>query len=251
MAAACSALTALLYQLLNTTFHTPGDYIASYGLPFVLPLILVPWIVTVLLRSTSRLYERTRQLETEMELRHEAEARLESLATVDDLTGVANRRAFFEHAAAVAAELAADQRAATVAVLDLDHFKQLNDTRGHAAGDAALRACGAAMRRTIAFQGIVGRLGGEEFGILLDTEDTAEAHRILEALRENIVEGAEVTTSIGATDWGWDEGIDSALARADAALYRAKQAGRDRLILTLRTDPEAEFPSDRERVARH
>lgn len=173
--------------------------------------------------------------------RKRMEAALQAMATTDDLTGLANRRCFL---ACLDEELARLQRDGTqraaVLMLDLDHFKQINDAFGHAAGDVALRHCAALLRDSLRKFDKVGRLGGEEFAILLSGADLAAAQGFAERLRQKIAETPLihdsrvilVMVSIGvATMRAQDTSVDAALGRADAALYQAKKQGRNRVAI--------------------
>lgn len=159
---------------------------------------------------------------------------LESLVIRDPLTGVANRRSMeVELADALKGHLARDEPA-TVAVLDLDHFKLVNDRYGHDAGDRAIRGFTDRVQSCIRKRDRLFRLGGEEFVLLLPGTDYSGARVALEKVRdavqaEPLVDELRITTSIGAAvlepadDWPrW-------LARADSALYQAKDEGRDRV----------------------
>jgi len=154
------------------------------------------------------------------------------LATIDALTGTLNRRAFFEAAADLRRS---DDALDAVAIFDIDRFKQINDTYGHAAGDVAIQAVANVARDRI---GIVGRLGGEEFGILLPGRSVKDAASLCESMRiavaatglPQIDADLKVTCSFGAGEWRRDESIDEALKRADIALYAAKSGGRNRVI---------------------
>ncbi|MBS0457605.1 MAG: GGDEF domain-containing protein, partial [Proteobacteria bacterium] len=131
-------------------------------------------------------------------------------------------------------------RDASVIAIDLDHFKQINDNHGHAAGDAALKAAVAACQKHLRSVDIFGRLGGEEFGILLPDCVPERAVDIAEAMRGEVaaIAGAQggtgfpVTASFGVTAARW-AGYDLVhlLAQADSALYQAKREGRDRVVL--------------------
>jgi diguanylate cyclase (GGDEF)-like protein len=165
---------------------------------------------------------------------------LERASVTDALTGLANRRGF--DAAATAALQACQRRGepAAIVMLDLDHFKRINDGFGHAAGDAVLRGVSDALRRHLRASDIAGRLGGEEFAILCPatTADQAArlAERILGEIRRAVPHpagaGATVTTSAGIAQLErLDLGLDPALSAADRALYAAKNAGRDRVML--------------------
>lgn len=171
--------------------------------------------------------------------RKRMEAELHVLASTDPLTGLANRRQFMIW---VEDELARIKRFgqtdASLLMLDLDHFKRINDSHGHAAGDAVL----CAFARTIAGQlrqtDRAGRLGGEEFAILLVGTDLDGAEEFAERLRQetaamrvaSVAETLHVTVSIGISALHPDDASpDAVLHRADAALYRAKEAGRNRI----------------------
>jgi diguanylate cyclase (GGDEF)-like protein len=158
---------------------------------------------------------------------------LVKLATTDFLTGLPNRRAFFEKAAH-APERALRGEPLSVLMLDLDHFKQINDTHGHEAGDQVLRAVSSELAT---MPGLAGRLGGEEFASLLgkrldDAMETAELVR--EAIGNLVVRSNDVsvpvTCSIGVTEWEPGDTIDALLRRADVALYEAKRSGRNRVV---------------------
>ncbi|WP_320672273.1 GGDEF domain-containing protein [Patulibacter defluvii] len=171
----------------------------------------------------------------------DARAQLRHDAEHDDLTGVLTRRSALARARRMARE---EQLVASVAVLDLDHFKAINDGHGHATGDRALAATGRTIRHALRDSDVIGRLGGEEFLIVLPGCDRQRAAaiigRLLTALRETRVPeapGLRMTASVGIAELGDDEErLTAALARADAALYRAKAAGRDRIRVA---DPEA------------
>jgi diguanylate cyclase (GGDEF)-like protein/PAS domain S-box-containing protein len=168
------------------------------------------------------------------------ERSLVHLAATDPLTGLANRRHFLDQ---MALALARQQRHDTVTallMLDLDWFKKVNDRYGHATGDEVLRHVAAVMTTSLRRIDLLGRLGGEEFAILLPDTEADGAHEFAERLRQRVTaqpartESGEirVTLSIGVTPFSPQDGdIDAILARADRALYRAKENGRDRAEL--------------------
>lgn len=171
--------------------------------------------------------------------RKRLEAELLALANSDFLTGLANRRQFMEK---LADELARLQRGegqqAGVLMLDLDHFKRINDGYGHAAGDEVLRHFGVLASHDLRRIDTVGRIGGEEFAIILPGADAPAAEAFAERLRKRVAaaavsvgeESIRFTVSIGvAVATARDTDVDSALSRADQALYLAKQRGRDRV----------------------
>jgi diguanylate cyclase (GGDEF)-like protein len=128
-----------------------------------------------------------------------------------------------------------------VAVLDIDRFKAINDTYGHATGDAAVTAFAQVVRAQVRDVDTLGRLGGDEFGLVLPDADLGSAAAVLERVRTALTEassllaGHEVamTMSAGVTDAGRDgDTVDVLLARADSALYVAKEQGRNRVVTT-------------------
>ena len=173
----------------------------------------------------------------ELELRR-ANAELRRLAATDPMTGAANRRSFFTLAKKELARARRRKHPTTVLILDIDHFKQVNDTYGHEAGDRAIVALAGAAARTLRREDIFARLGGEEFAALLPETDSAAAYGLAERLRSTIKEvsiegpngpfGIAVSIGLSAVDPA-DSTIDAALRRADAALYEAKRNGRDRV----------------------
>jgi diguanylate cyclase (GGDEF)-like protein len=167
-------------------------------------------------------------------------AELQHLATTDLMTGVNNRHQFLS---LLYHEFARGRRykaPLSLMVLDLDFFKQINDGYGHAAGDAALKTFATAATDCLRGMDVIGRLGGEEFGILLPSTAVDQAEAVAERIRVAVAKIAidtdlgtvRFTTSIGvAQSQEEDESVDVLLARADAALYAAKAAGRNRVVV--------------------
>lgn len=247
-ALASLAVCAVTYWATGVQPESPMEGIVAYGLPVVVPFILAPLVLWQILRLAAALHERSQQLETEVRLRRRAEARLAVLVTTDELTQVPNRRAFFARAGEIASGTG---QISTVAVLDIDRFKLLNDTHGHAAGDEALRDGAAVLRRRIDDVGVVARLGGEEFGIIVPGRDPSEVLPLLDEIRLSFAQvRSGLTASIGASDWRPGESIDPALARADAALYRAKQRGRNRVEISRSDESGGGIATDLAPVAR-
>ncbi|XKE44476.1 diguanylate cyclase [Halomonas organivorans] len=170
--------------------------------------------------------------------RKEEEARTRALVTTDMLTGLLNRRGFFANGRAVMAYAARHHHRVAVAMLDLDHFKALNDTYGHAAGDIALQCFARTCRDCLRPYDLIARLGGEEFAIMLADGDPEEAWRVFERLRRRVAEaelalGGEtlhITVSLGLAFLEPDGDLNEVLGRADRALYRAKREGRNRVV---------------------
>jgi diguanylate cyclase (GGDEF)-like protein len=163
---------------------------------------------------------------------------MQRLASSDGLTGVMNRRAFMEAAQLEFARARRYGRPCALLMLDLDHFKDINDTHGHAAGDAVLRESCAAWRILLRDQDMLGRVGGEEFCALLPETPREGARLVAERMRSAVsalrFKGGQgsfaATASIGLSEvLEGDEQLGQPLERADRALYLAKQRGRDRV----------------------
>jgi diguanylate cyclase (GGDEF)-like protein len=166
-------------------------------------------------------------------------AQVHELATIDALTGIANRRHFFE-AARREVTAAQDRHASLAAImLDIDHFKRINDTHGHQVGDDVIRGVVERLRRHTRDSDVLARYGGEEFVLLLPnagshTSETAERLRA-EVARTPVqtrIGPVDVTISVGAAYlWPSDDGLDALLGRADECLYSAKQNGRNQVVV--------------------
>jgi diguanylate cyclase (GGDEF)-like protein len=155
----------------------------------------------------------------------------------DSLTSLPNRRAFEEELAREMARASRSLTPLSVAILDVDRFKAVNDRHGHAAGDEVLRAVSARVAGALRAGDLVSRIGGEELALLLPGADLATAAEIAERVRKTIEEtpigvaggSLSVTVSIGCALLAAGEAAPALLARADARLYDAKQAGRNRV----------------------
>lgn len=178
---------------------------------------------------------------TDITERKQMESRLRLLATTDDLTGCLNRRAFFTAAEQELERAVRYGGAVSVLMVDLDHFKNINDRFGHAVGDRALKAAAAVMAEGLRDNDALGRLGGEEFAVLLPETALDGAMPVAERLRAAVaalevpLDGGDIlrlTASLGAAERLPDESApDQLLARADCALYRAKAEGRNRVMV--------------------
>lgn len=167
------------------------------------------------------------------------EAELRTSARTDSLTGLANRRALFDAAEAAVSTAREKSEPLTALMIDIDHFKTINDRLGHAAGDQVLRSV--AQRAAEAIDdGLIARIGGEEFAAILPVAAPEEAERVAERLRAAIAAGPietgeggrlDVTISVGgAFLMGQDASAERLIERADRALYRAKEAGRNKIV---------------------
>ncbi|HVA07681.1 MAG TPA: GGDEF domain-containing protein, partial [Acidimicrobiales bacterium] len=186
-------------------------------------------------------------------LRVMAETQLQ--AATDSLTGLFNRRTFEEKVSAVRRET----ESVSVAMLDLDHFKVLNDTYGHETGDRALVLFAQALRESFRLQDLCCRYGGEEFAVAFPSCTAAQARNALDGFRSRISAAITVaglpafTVSAGIVDVKVHENLLNALVRADAALYQAKQGGRDQVVVHDGEGEavcEAEFQFDRADASR-
>ena len=171
-------------------------------------------------------------------------AATQALSSTDPLTGLWNRRFLVQQAPRVWRQARRDGMRVTAMVLDLDHFKRLNDAHGHAAGDAVLRAVADSLVSTVRPADVLARTGGEEIVVLGLVSDAAEAHHLAERLRVAVSssstdDGHRVTASIGIALTRPVDGEDTTDAlwklvdRADVAMYDAKQQGRDRVAAVL------------------
>ncbi len=162
-------------------------------------------------------------------------SRLETLLHEDPLTGLFNRRYVLTRLSGLISGARRHGRPLSVAMADIDFFKPLNDEYGHEAGDAALVALALALRERLRAEDEVGRLGGEEFLILLPDADERAAAAVAESVRASVealrigLDGLDlsVTISVGWATWDREEDVDELLRRADIALYEAKRAGRN------------------------
>jgi diguanylate cyclase (GGDEF)-like protein len=173
------------------------------------------------------------------EAQHAQEMTLAEIAYTDALTGLANRRAFFLQADAAFAIARRYQRPLALLMVDLDHFKQINDRYGHAAGDVVLARTAACLRQSLRDADLPARLGGEEFVVMLPETSLASAMAAAERIRETLAQasiehdgqGIAVTASIGVATLQSDSAdIASILSAADQALYEAKARGRNRVV---------------------
>jgi diguanylate cyclase (GGDEF)-like protein len=171
--------------------------------------------------------------------------RMRTLAMTDELTGLPNRRALLARLAALIQR--PETPACSMLIIDVDHFKSINDRHGHPIGDEALRQLSASLRESVREPAFAGRLGGEEFALVLPNSTIDEALATAEALRQRVhaldlarwLADRRITVSIGITTAApGSDSLSSVLRRADAALYAAKHAGRN----CVRSDPPLDDP---------
>jgi diguanylate cyclase (GGDEF)-like protein len=181
--------------------------------------------------SSEELGARLRAAERILSMQHE----LIRLATIDPLTGLCNRRGFFEHAIEACARVVPPDGSLSAIILDIDNFKRVNDSYGHEAGDEAIRICARTARLE---EAVTGRLGGDEFALLLERKPLPQAIEIAENLRMKLAarpfdtgkDRITLTWSVGVGEGRPGDTVDQILARADAALYDAKLGGRNRVV---------------------
>ncbi|WP_287277649.1 MULTISPECIES: GGDEF domain-containing protein [Ralstonia] len=223
---------------LGALFHIARAVAGGFGVPQMALLDPSPWnvlflglaIVTLPCLSTGMVM-----------LAHDQLARrMEQLASIDELTGALMRRAFIEKANAVLRETVAKGKPVSIAILDIDEFKAVNDAFGHAVGDRTLRHVASVVTARLRSSDLFGRLGGEEFAIICVEAQKADAAVLIDELRLAVegspIEGVRCTFSAGVECVMPGDTLEVALARADAALYLAKATGRNRVV----TAPEVE-----------
>lgn len=167
------------------------------------------------------------------------EIELRKLATTDPLTGLPNRRYFVERLEQEFTRFQRYGQPTAVLMLDIDHFKRVNDTHGHAVGDQVLKRFALVCQRLVRRSDVLGRLGGEEFAVLLPCCDLEAAVELAERIRQAVSvlspdedEAVNITVSIGVAVFDPAiKSVDAVLGLADRALYSAKQAGRDRVVV--------------------
>ncbi|WP_375263950.1 GGDEF domain-containing protein [Palleronia sp.] len=158
---------------------------------------------------------------------------LAAMAVTDILTGVSNRAGFHERA-----EAAATGCDDVIMMVDIDHFKQINDRHGHPVGDLCLREVARSLQSQLRHEDVIGRVGGEEFAIMLIATVPEKVRNVGERIAKGILmqvpeSGVEVkiTLSVGASLWSSGGSLECAIKKADDALYRAKRSGRARMVI--------------------
>lgn len=161
---------------------------------------------------------------------------LRQMSVTDPLTGVHNRRGWYEVAVPLIAQTNRLDQPLALLMLDLDHFKQINDTHGHSVGDQALQLMGRVLSQGRRGSDVVARLGGEEFAVLLPMADQAAAHSLDQRLRNLLADMAPSTLPCALNFSSGlamlqrpGESLEQLMTRADAALYSAKHSGRGQI----------------------
>lgn len=228
VALAC-ALGYFLIEWTSTHFAGREHIIIFNVLTWLGALLYVAYFVSVLRRS------------------HEHE---HELARTDHLTGVTNRRSFYEAAQIEISRARRHRLPFTVAYVDIDNFKRLNDSFGHATGDAVLRAVTQAMVGSIREIDLVGRLGGDEFAVLLPETGEEAARAVVSRLHRSLVATTEenrwpITFSVGVVTWTTPpRTVDTMIKQADDTMYEVKNAGKNQVAhLTVSGEPAPVTPS--------
>ena len=223
-------LTMLWMTHTDAKRYPPQEELAYFVIAATM-LVAVAYLAGLLSRLRKKLKLQTMELA-------DALARIQDMATRDELTQLINRRQMADMMTNEAARRDRTGAALCLAVIDIDHFKRVNDTLGHAAGDAVLRCFAEQALATVRRNDVLARWGGEEFLLLLPGTDMNAAQAVLERMRlrvhESVLHGNEpatpVTFSAGLAESPAGESIDAAIERADKAMYRAKREGRDRIV---------------------
>jgi diguanylate cyclase (GGDEF)-like protein len=212
----------------------------AYPLSGLRSAVLLGSIATLVGLAIQDLVTSLRAREAE---REDLLGRLREQASTDELTGLANLRAWNRRLDAALAQAARSGEPLAVGLLDIDHFKRINDTRGHAAGDKLLRELSGALDAGVRPGDVLARLGGDEFAVLLPGCSSSEAVAAVQRLA-SVVPGGH-TFSAGVAVWAAPEPAQRLVQRADAALYEAKAAGRARVRAAAAEDFRAGFGSAR------
>lgn len=239
------ALITLVSVVLSVLVTYATSLVVGHGLP---PESWVLAIATPLLVAPLAAWYPIRLLVTI----HRMEEKMRALATYDPMTGAMTRQAFIEHAEQHLVWARQSGKGFSLLMIDIDRFKEVNDTFGHAVGDLVLSSFGALVRATKRDGDFFGRLGGEEFALLLPNTHLSGAQTFAEKLLNAIrnqpvnVDGWRVayTASIGLEEFLPDAPLafDGLLHHADRALYAAKKAGRDQAVPYALAPTEEEFP---------
>jgi diguanylate cyclase (GGDEF)-like protein len=195
-----------------------------FGVFFIFPLI----------RTQVKEEGKLRAMTASLSARSET---LEQAALTDSLTGMQNRRYFDDALREYLDEFRRISKPVGLMILDLDHFKEVNDTHGHDVGDEVLRAVASCLKDMTRYHDVVARLGGEEFAVVAPNMDNDLLMKLAERIRKAVAAMAivsgnvrlKITTSVGLAVWDGKEGADEFYRRADSLLYQAKRLGRNRV----------------------
>lgn len=231
----------LLFMLAPTTLTGAAHYDAGLVVRFMASFATVTFVAwfseTIRAYYQLQMQRRTRQLEKDRHRLQAAEAQMRKLAHEDALTGISNRRRVLEDLTLSMARERVSDRALGVALIDIDHFKRINDTYGHQVGDQVLTMVAQRIVRLVRRSDHLGRYGGEEFLLVLNDVSEVEAISILELVRTAVEHspffvGAlaiDVTISVGLALESEQDDEDTLILAADKAVYAAKERGRNRV----------------------
>jgi two-component system cell cycle response regulator len=206
----------------------------STGVLLATSLVFGVFLIYPLIRTQVKEEGKLRAMTESLSARSET---LEHAALTDSLTGMQNRRFFDDALKEYLAEFRRIDKPVGLMILDLDHFKQVNDTHGHDVGDEVLRAVSNCLKDMTRYHDVVARLGGEEFAVVAPNMDSELLMKLAERIRKAIAQMAivtgnvrlKITTSVGLAVWDGRETADQFFRRADTMLYQAKKLGRNRV----------------------
>lgn len=219
------AATVVLIQVVST--DPSIELTPTWRQDLVLALMAIVLAVVI--------HDLVTRMRRERNLAEERGRIIEELALTDPLTGIDNRRGWERALQRALGQARRHSQPLSLAMLDLDGFKEYNDTLGHQAGDDFLREAAQRWEERTRVEDHIARYGGEEFVLTLPNTDLTLAETLVERLRRDlprpeVTEAAQVTCSAGVAEWDGSETVRELVARADQALYRAKEAGRDRTV---------------------
>ena len=226
VATACSVV---LTGAIRAVSHAPDSL--SQFIAIICPLLIAPPLSFMIFRQSERLRQALAELNRVMQELEVTNAKLFEKSSRDSMTGLYNRETFFGQV-----EMLRRQRPGSLLIIDADHFKKINDTHGHPTGDAALLAITQCITRCVGANDTVGRVGGEEFGVFLASDDEKVVNAVAEIIRTEINEhefispsGAHVplSVSIGGVAGVADGTVADHFQTADRRLYEAKRRGRN------------------------
>ena len=239
------AIISAIAALLSVTF-TGATYFLFFGIdnrfwPAINMSFLIPWAITIPLglymsKQRFKLVGLTNRLQEAQSKLRDANKALEQRANFDGMTGLLSRDSFFNQLE----QMRVPEAPNVLMIVDVDHFKRINDNFGHPIGDQALILLGKVFRKTLRQQDLIGRIGGEEFGIFLPDTSAPEGQIIGEIIRHEIENTIfepydnmrhVITVSIGVTDVAAHHQRAAMLGNADTALFTAKRSGRNQVIL--------------------
>ncbi|MCO5069809.1 MAG: GGDEF domain-containing protein [Rhizobiaceae bacterium] len=229
-----SGIQGLSPALLDASFQYLRKLLFATGVLLVTGVFFGMFFIYPLIRKQVSEHGKLRQMTASLSARSQT---LEQAALTDALTGIQNRRYFDDALQEYLEEFGRIEKPVGLMILDLDHFKQINDTHGHHIGDEVLKAVAKCLKDLTRYHDVVARLGGEEFAVVAPNMDRELLIKLAERIRRGIAglaimsdnAGLKITTSVGLAVWDRNETADKFFARADGMLYEAKRLGRNRV----------------------